>query len=165
MGTSSPASANTWSRQPLRLLNCNMIWSNKHLIYQTYTESKAACQWPQGWCSLSFAGFSHAKSLRNRDKLCLWPVFAGSMQISMPHHATLIHSRRTHGGHHGDSAVLKLHGSSALERRHVSISSEPHRVPESLDQKYINIPRTSKTNCFNWYEVKHKAKSDLPTKA
>ena len=79
----------------------------------------------------------------------------------------VVSGRRTHGGHHGDSAVLQLHGSSALERRHFAISSEPHRVPESLDRKYINMkPRTSnldvssKTNRFlHIYRTLPEAKS------
>ena len=39
--------------------------------------------------------------------------------------------RNTHGCHHADSAVLKLHRSSALEGCNVAISSEPNRVPET----------------------------------
>ena len=40
-------------------------------------------------------------------------------------------NQSTHGGHHGDSSMLQLHGSSALERRHVTVGGEPYGIPKS----------------------------------
>ena len=37
----------------------------------------------------------------------------------------------THGGHHGDTSVLQLHGSAALECRDIAIGGKSDGVPEA----------------------------------
>ena len=70
-----------------------------------------------------------------------WPM---TFQCSLPlcvyflpcfHKLTMSHTRHisqdTHSGHHGDTAVLQLHGSAALECRDIAIGGKSDGVPEA----------------------------------